>query len=208
VTTATRKKPAAPSVELRKLERARDEAHAKAREARTKMESWDLETERLRAQSTRHANAHPEEFEGAELRVKPGTAAAKLAATIRERREQPNPHEAAYAAARDEFHRRDEVANAFKTRHLAARVAEHDPTHVEAQEMIRAGFDQVARGCELYRVGREEVLGVILATPRKNGQDLGDDPRIKEWVKLAAEVRDGEIVPPHSVSIKLGAHDE
>ena len=37
---------------------------------------------------------------------------------------------------------------------------------------------------------------MVLDTPRLNGQDVREDPRVNEWAQLAAAVRDDEIVLP------------
>ena len=97
---STKAKPSV-SAELERLQRERDQAHAKVREAKRKIEAHDAETEAMRAEYTVRVSSHPEEFEGASKLPKERTEAARQSAAIRERLAAPNPfqseHDEAFA---------------------------------------------------------------------------------------------------------------
>ena len=140
--------------------------------------------------------SHPEEFTGANKEVRPNTDAAKLREAILTRMREPNPHQEEVDAKIGEFHRHDIALNEWRERNVEARISEFEQVGQEAVKQMMAGFEQVLRGCEAYGVPREEVRAVVLDTPRLNGRDVREDPRVNEWAQLAAAVRDDEITLP------------
>lgn len=107
-----------------------------------------------------------------------------------------NPHTGDYEEAREAFHRLDETLAAWMADNVRARIAEFDSDSERACEMLREAGELLLRGCEQYAVAREEVRGVILSTPRMNGQDLTEDERVHGWARLARELLDGGVVAP------------
>jgi hypothetical protein len=195
MTTATK---SPPSQRLAKLERKRDELHRAALEARAELNAYDAETERLRAGYTARVATHPAEFENSANKAPlPGTGAEQLRAVIAQRMAGANPHEPAYLAARDRFHAADREVEEFKLAALGERVDEYVDDARQAESDIRAAFEQLLRGCERYRVAREEVLGVLVATEGYSGRDLEADERVDDWAQLAAEALadDGLVLP-------------
>jgi hypothetical protein len=184
-----------PSSELRRLQQDRDKLHARVREAKAKIAAWDEETAHLRGEFTVHGHAHPEQYEGADKRVKPGTEAAKLRSTIRERL-RDNPHRAAYGEAFAPYEGADLALRRFKREHVRERLGELDPDYDKATDTIREGLELLRRGCEEYRVAVEGARAIVLDTPLLNGQHLGHDPRPDEWRRLAADALDSEIAKP------------
>jgi hypothetical protein len=196
MTTATKPKPA--SAELASLQKARDRLHAKVREAKAAMGAWDAETEGMRAQMTALVNAHPEQVEGTDKRVLPGTEAAKLRDQITARMRGENPHRAAYDEALAPYMEADEALQEFKRTRLDDRLAELDPDQRKATELIREGFELVRRGCEQYRASREDAGAIVAETPSlQNVPGLyGWDPRVDEWYGAALAALEGEIELP------------
>lgn len=148
-TTTTR--PTTASAELRKLQETRDAAHAKAREARAERDGWNEETERLRHELAAHCDSHPEQFEGAEQRVKPDTKAAQLQQEIKARMAGDNPHEQAYGEALEHFHGFDRQVEQFKVERVRDRLAELDPDAEAAVAALREAHEAQLRACEQYR---------------------------------------------------------
>ena len=194
MTTATKTTP--PSVEHRKLEQRREKAYAAVQEVKRRHAAHSEETEIMRSQLTERTTSHPEEFEGAAKAVRPNTEAAKLSAEIKVRMHEPNPHQEELDAKITAFHKADIDLSEWRERNVEARIAEFESDAEGAVEQIKAGFEQVLRGCEAYGVPREEVRGVAISTPRLSGQDVREDPRVNEWAQLAAAVRDDEITLP------------
>jgi hypothetical protein len=194
---ATRtRKAASPSTELKRLEKARDEAHSKAREAKLEVEEWDEETKAMRAEGTHHTHLYPEQYEGAEKRPKPGTDAAKLAATIRKRIESQNPHEAAYLEARDVFHRHDEAVERFKVERVQDRIAEAIADRSAAYERARDAFEALLEAADELVTVDERVRAVVVGTPGLSGQDWAHDGRPREWLGLARAGLDAQLENP------------
>lgn len=160
------------------------------------MSAWDAEIPAMRQRLTDHINANPDQAQGAEKRIKPGTEAAKLSAAIHERVREENPYRPDYESERAEFHRHDEKVQAWKAANVEARLAELDPDHEAAIEKIRAGAESLLRGCEAARVVREEVRGIVSDTPRLNGSDYTADDRVERWYAIAHEILETEIARP------------
>jgi hypothetical protein len=192
MTTATK----TPSAHLAKLQEARDKAHVPVLEARRKLNAYDAETEAKRGTLTALVRTNPEEFEGPTHTPREGTEAAQLAAEVRQRRSQPNPHQDEYEKAQAEFLRRDQELQDWLRRNVRARIEEVQADAREAVDQIREGFEALRSGSDRYRVAIEEVRSIVISTPGMDGQDYGHDPRPDDWRRLAEDALDGEIVLP------------
>jgi hypothetical protein len=186
--------------ELRELEQERDRLHGEARAARAEMNAWEAELPVLQAKLTEHLGQHPEEAEGLNQQILPGTRAEKLRNAIRDRRAQPNPSEPEYGKALAAFHDADLRCRAFKQRTLPARLGELEPVHDAAEATIRQGFALVAEGCGEYSDGFEQVRSLLADTDPRGGQRLIVDGRVNDWAKLAQAVIDGEEIVRPGVS--------
>jgi hypothetical protein len=193
-TKATKPKPA--SAELASLQKTRDRLHAKVRAAKTAMGAWDAETEGMRAQMTALVNAHPEQVEGVEKRVKPDTEAAKLRDQIIARMRGENPHRTAYEEALAPYLQADEALQEFKRTRLDDRLAELDPDAERSIERIREAFALLRDACDEYRQAVVRIRDVVVDTPGLNGMDQGEDPRPEGWRRDAQKILDGEIAKP------------
>jgi hypothetical protein len=141
MTTATKNKSA--SAELAALQKIRDRLHAKVRRAKAAMSAWDSETEAMKGQLTALVNAHPEQVEGADKRVRPATEAAKLRDQIRERMRGENPYRGAYEEAFGPYEQADLAVQEFKRTRLDDRLAELDPDANRAIDRLRDAFAQL-----------------------------------------------------------------
>ena len=112
-----------PSVELNKLQ-ASETSYTGRSVRRGKMDAFDAETQVKRVELSERQHTHPQDFDGAEKRVRPNTKAAKLRAEIRERLNAPNPHEAAYAEAFGPYEKADLALQAFKRERVLDRITE------------------------------------------------------------------------------------
>ncbi len=171
MTTATR---TSASAELRKLQAARDKAHALDRAAKAKVDTWDAEG--LPA--------------GVELR----TVMGNHHVANREQAQGPNPHRPAYEEARASYFELDLALQAFKRESVRDRIEEVPVDH--AIETIRNALRLLAKGCEEYEGAVAAVRDVVIDTPPLNGQHYGHDPRPNEWLRLAVGTLDGEIAKP------------
>ncbi len=203
MTTATK---TTVATELAKLEQAREKAHAEVRKAKRKIDDWNAETEAKRGELTERQHSAPEEVEGVDKRVKPGTYAAKLSAEIRKRLAAENPHQGDHDAAVAEFHRHDEALTEFKRARVHDRLAQLDADHAAGAELIRSGFESLRRGAELIRVNVEEARAIVTDTPgleRGSEPHLAFDPRVNDWYALACGEQDTEIAKPGLTPVAL-----
>lgn len=195
--------PPSVSAKLRKLEDARNEAHQKSKNARAKVYAYDEETMALRVALSERCRVNPDEFDANKNIANPGTEAAKLTAEIKERMYSENPHDSAFREAQAEFHRHDEAAEEFKIRHCTDRLAELEPDFTAAEQTIRDAAMALIQGCEQYRLNTESARAVILTTPlidrdTRQGSDpaLTFDHRVDEWLAIARDIADAELVKP------------
>jgi hypothetical protein len=197
MTTTTRQN-STVGAQLRKLQGAREKAHAKVTEARRKVSEWNAETEARRAELTLRSETHAAEFEGPQRLPKKGTKAAKLAAQIKKRMTEPNPCQAGYEKALGPYLAADRALSDFKRARLHDRLAELEPHHETAVATIREGLELLKRGCEQYRAGVDGVRAITTDTPgleRRRGM-YRFDPGPEEWERLASEALDREILRP------------
>jgi hypothetical protein len=195
--TPTATQSAGVSSELRQLERQLEEAYAALQEAKRQRDAFDAATEAKRAELTQRQHSHPEEFEGVSKAVKPDTKAAALRDAIRPRMAE-NPHAENYEAALAKFHEVDSAVQTFKRERVSDRLAQAAPDNAQAVATIREAFELLRCGCELYRVGDEEVRAIAADTPtlqRRKGM-YGHDGRVDDWYRLALAALDSEIAPP------------
>lgn len=208
--------PPSVSAELRKLEEARDEAHAESRSARADVDAWDGETQAMRVFYSEYAQDNPEELDANGNLPKPGTRAAKLEAEIKERMRSENPHQAAAEEARAKFHAADKAAHEFKITRCADRLAELEPDFNTAEEAILKAAVALTQACEQYRVNIEQARAIISSTPvidrdgnRGSEPSLTFDPRVDDWLTFARDIADAEIAKPGLTPIaawKLAQH--
>jgi hypothetical protein len=194
MTTATKSKPA--SAELEALQKVRDKARAKALEAQAAVRAWDDETEAMKTRLTVLVNAHPEQVEGVQRRVRPGTEAAKLRDEIKGRLSSGNPHRAAYDEACAPFGQADHEVQRFQLTRLDDRLAELGPDADRALDRLREGFALIEEACDQYGEVVQKIRDVVIDTPGLTGRDYGYDPRPQEWRLHAQRVLDGEIARP------------
>src|SRR5215210_145720 len=175
--------------ELAQLGRERERTHAEARAARRDRESYDEGTQQLREELGARQSTHPEEFEGAEKRIKPDTGAAELHARIRERLLE-NPHAAEYEVARDAFHVADTAVNDFRNHKVPELLAERDPDFEHVSDRFRAAAEEMLDACTEYRGLLNGVRADISSTPvlaRQPGM-FSEDGRVETWARMAAEI--------------------
>jgi hypothetical protein len=184
------------SAELERLQSDRDQAHAKVREARQKVEAHDAETEAMRAALTHRGHTHPEELEPGDKRPRKGTEAAKQAAAIRKRRAEPNPHQPEYDATLAEFHAADTLCQEFRRRHVADLLAELDPEFAEIEAEWRDVLEREVRLNERYQGLVSTARDIVIATPGLTGQHVGWDPRPNEKAREARRGLDSELAKP------------
>jgi hypothetical protein len=194
MTTATKPRPA--STELAELQETRDRLHAKVVAAKRKVSAWDEETEAMKKRLTDLINARPEQVEGLEKRVLPGTEAARLSDQIKKRLRSENPHRAPYEKAFTPYEQADRAMQEFKLTRLHDRLAELDPDAERAIDRIREAFVQLRDACGDYGQVILGVRDVVNDTPGLGGQDAGHDPRPEEWRRLAEDALKGEIAKP------------
>src|SRR5215204_4211000 len=172
-----------PSAELAQLEREWEKTYAALQGAKRERDSYDAETQQLRADMGARQSSHPEEFEGAEKRVKPDTVAAELQTHIRQRMSEENPHHHDYEDARDTFHAADTAVQGFRNRNVHDLLAEREPEADHAIDTIRAGAELLATGLNEYRGELNQQRSVIGSTPvlaRQPGM-FSEDGRIDRW---------------------------
>jgi chromosome segregation ATPase len=184
------------STELAGLDKKTKAAHAKAREERAKMNAWNDEIEALRDRYNAHLDAHPEEVQGVNKAVRPGTEAERLRDEIKTRRAKQNPYEAAYAEARGAFREADQELQDFKRAHLRDRLADLDLKSDAGIDKIRAGHALVIEGSEDYAEWVGVAREIVMGTGGFDGQDFGCDPRPAEWAAIANAALDTEIIRP------------
>lgn len=164
------------SAELRKLQKARDTAHAELKELESKLIGWDTEG------------------------LPPGTVGfqADLHGTRRERKHGPNPHREQFEAARATYLEHDVALQAFKRTSAADRIAE--VTEALDSVAVREAWERLREEVEHHRLTVEGVRSIIFDTPGIDGQALGFDGRIEEWASYAEGalrgLDEGELIKP------------
>ena len=194
MTTATK----TASAELARLEQRREKTHAAVQKIKRDRNAYDDETQQRRAELGARQSSHPEEFEGAQKKVKPDTGSAELQAEIRRRMSEDNPHHADYEQALAEFHAADSAVTAFRNAHVQELIAEGDPDADHAIDAIRAPGEQLLDACNQYRGRTNGVRSVVSTTPalaRKPGM-FTEDPRVEQWARMANEIVDADIAKP------------
>lgn len=185
------------SDELRQLEAKRDQLHAAVRDVRRQRDEYNAETERLRTEVTQDRHVHPEQYEGVQFKPVPGTAAADLQATVRERMA-GNPHADDYEKARAAFVEADAAVQHFRRARFSDLLAELHPQADTAIATLRRAWETLVEGSEQYAAALGEVRAQTTVTPGLiNAPDvLGFDNRVEEWARQALEVLAGEIIRP------------
>lgn len=186
----------APSAQLDKLQRARDDAYATLQDVKRDRSAWEAETTGLKAETSAFINERPEDWADAAHNPKPGTPGAKRRDALVDRLAAGNPHDETFDAARAKFHQADAELQEFLTAHLPDLLAEQEPT-VRALEDRRA--EVVAAIAEIdagYAAVEAQARDWIVRTPRLNGQSLKADPRPAQWAKLASENFDAPLAAP------------
>jgi chromosome segregation ATPase len=191
--TATKQR---ASAELEALQKTRDKLHAKVREAFSRRRDWDEETERMKARLSGLVNTHPEQVEGIEKRVRPGTEAAKLRDQIKDQMRSENPHQGAYEEAFAPYQEADLALQRFKVTRLDDRLAELEPDANRAIDRLRGAFGLLVEACEEYGEAVLRVRDLVIDTPGLDGQHYGFDPRPEEWRRQAQEAMESEILKP------------
>lgn len=190
------KAPPAASTELAKLERRRDDLHAKAQAAKRQVNDWDAATEALRAELTARCHTHPDEVAGEQLRPRPGTEAARLEAEVRERMDGANPHIGEHLAAREKFLAADAALQRFRQERLRDLLAEADADFEALSEDYRAALRTLVEVGAAYGALVDRARELILATPGLDGQALSYDPTPGEWAARASRAIEDEIFQP------------
>jgi hypothetical protein len=181
-----------------KLEAERNRRHARLREARQKAANYDAETEGLRAQLTERTREHPQEFTPDQKLPIEGTKGAKLAAKIKERRSQPNPHQAEVDEAFGPYQQADIAVISFKKERVHERLAEVDPDIDASIERINEGLELLKRCCAEYQVAVNQVAAICSDTPgleRRQGV-FGFDPSAEQLLRLADGALQTDIARP------------
>lgn len=181
----------APSDELAKLQRKRDAAHVRVRDIRAEFNAWCDELPTLRAQLDVLA---PDSAEATKLQSE---VAARVEATWHGAGA-PSPYRDDYAAAQSEFTELDAELQAFRREHCRELIAQRTEEAQAAIERMREGWALVAAGAAEFSAIATTVQTIASVTPglERDPHVTGNDPRPAEWARQAAEILDGEIVPP------------
>jgi hypothetical protein len=194
MTTTTKTR---PSAELAKLIARDTKARTAARKAKAAVTAWDDEVAALRSTYTVHVHTHRDQYtQGPNPLPLPDTEAATLAAEVKSRMQESNPHQEAYEAARASFHEVNEELERFRRHRLVDLIAEREADVEAATEEIRKAFVALVDATGLYAEEVEAVRELVRQTPGLDGQSLAYDLRPAKWRTLAVEALGSDLERP------------
>lgn len=184
--------------QLAELTAKREKAQAAVMKAKRQRDTWNAETQAMRAELTTRRYSYPEEHEGSarQFEPKPNTDSARLAEAVKTRLAEVNPADDTVAKATKAYLAAELAERGFRARHFEDVLAETGPNMDEINSAVAEAADALAQALGDYLTGAEANRGMIDAADGLDGRNYDYDSRALDWQRLAREIANNPLNPP------------